>query len=250
MQAAGPATGRAPTRHAPSHPSDFRPLFNGKDLAGWKVDSGDPAVSRAENGETVFHITDEKRQLGWLLTDRDYSDFILRLEFQLAAGGNSAVAIHMPPKAEKQLAANIADDTAPRFAKDPENYRTGSLVGIRLDHRADLKPIGQWNAMEITVRNRSVQIAVNGKETTYVPFDDPAVAKHLGHVAALSGRIGLQACMGTVRFRNVEVKELQPSTVPAPPIATSSPTPSTTPMPPTVVPPPMVVYQPTEFCRC
>ena len=149
----------------------------------------------------------------------------------------------MPPKAEKQLVANIVDDTAPQYAMNPDNYRMGSLVNIQLNHRAELQPVGNWNAMEVAVQNGSVQIKVNGKETTAISLDDPMVAQHLGHAPAPSGRIALQACIGTVRFRNIEVKELRPSTLPAPPAL--PPPPKISPMPP---PAPTVVYQPVgEF---
>ena len=41
----------------PSTPLGFHSLFNGKDLSGWKVDSGDPAVWRVEGGNLAFHVS-------------------------------------------------------------------------------------------------------------------------------------------------------------------------------------------------
>src|SRR5262249_38798336 len=153
----------------------------------WHVDSGDgTAWQMDQNGELVCNVTDEKKQQGWLLTDRDYTDFVLRLEFQLSSGANSGVAFRMAPKTEKPLIANIDDDSTPRFAGYPDNARSGALFNIHIDHRAELHPVGEWNTMELTVQGRSVQIKVNDRETTHFSLDDPQVTTYLGHAAPAS----------------------------------------------------------------
>ena len=54
---------------------------------------------------------------------------------------------------------------------------TGSLYGIKLDRRTELKPLGQWNAMEIDLKGPALQVKVNGNETLSISLDDPAVKK-------------------------------------------------------------------------
>ena len=56
-------------------------LFNGKDLSGWTVDSDDAEAWKVEGGELINRVVNWEK--GWLLTDRDYADFVLRLEFLL-----------------------------------------------------------------------------------------------------------------------------------------------------------------------
>src|SRR5262249_42190821 len=68
----------------------FVPLFNGKDLAGWNInEGGNMAVWGAENG--VLYANG--RGGGWLMTEKEYDDFELRLDFKLPEKGNSGVAL-------------------------------------------------------------------------------------------------------------------------------------------------------------
>src|SRR5262249_39083300 len=52
----------------------FVPLFNGKDLTGWHVESGDRARWAVEDGAIVGKSSDGLKR-NYLLTDRDYDDF-------------------------------------------------------------------------------------------------------------------------------------------------------------------------------
>jgi hypothetical protein len=65
----------------------FVPLFNGKDLTGWHV-MGTPAW-KVEDG--VLVCTGEGG--GWLRSDKQYENFVLRLEFRISKGGNSGIFI-------------------------------------------------------------------------------------------------------------------------------------------------------------
>ena len=65
------------------------PLFDGRDLSGWKTYDAPADTFRVENGLLVA----TGKAKGWLLTDEDYADFDLRLEYRLAPGANSGVAV-------------------------------------------------------------------------------------------------------------------------------------------------------------
>src|SRR5262249_26217981 len=64
-------------------------IFNGRDIVGWKSYDSPADTFRAENGLLVA----TGKAKGWLLTDEDYANFDLRLEYRLAAGANSGVAV-------------------------------------------------------------------------------------------------------------------------------------------------------------
>jgi hypothetical protein len=186
----------------------FEPLFNGTDLfADWEVASGDPAVWRAEGGVMGFTLTDTPRQHGWLLTRRDYTDFLLRFEFQLAPGANSGVAVRTWPGCPKPLEIQIQDDTFPEYAAQGPLERTGAL--FRLAGRpAKLRPLGSWNRMEVELRGWSLRVAVNGEETLHLLLNEDRVFRYLDGAPPASGRIGLQHWRGSVRFRELEVIDL------------------------------------------
>lgn len=215
--AAAPATQPSamspPTTRATETPS-FQALFNGKDLSGWSVGLGDPDAWKVEKGELVVNGT--KNTQGWLLTDKEYSDFAMRLEFQLAAGANSGVTFRALPgegfKQPKQAPEiQILDDSHPAYANLSQNGKCGSLHALAIDRPAELKPVGEWNTMLVELRGRSLGVSINGKQVLKTDLDNLDRAETTPGLKRSSGRIGLQNWEGTVRFRNIEVKELPSS---------------------------------------
>src|SRR5712692_11317387 len=78
-------------------PEGFESLFNGKDLSGWKVNEGGKMdVWGAEKG--LLYV--QGGGGGWLMTEKEYSDFELRLEFKMPEKGNSGVALRSPMKGD------------------------------------------------------------------------------------------------------------------------------------------------------
>jgi hypothetical protein len=155
--------------------------------------------------------------MNWLLSDRDYKDFVLRFEFQLARGANGGVALRAVPgetvlRAPFHLEVQLADDTDPRLKGEP----TGSLIWnkngrtlVPPDKRAELKPVGDWNEMQIELRGQSLQVLVNGHLVLTTKLDELAGrAGALPGLGRSAGRIGFQKHTGTVRLRNVRIKEL------------------------------------------
>src|SRR5207249_3893202 len=69
----------------PVEATGFRPLFNGKDLTGWVSDNTQATEWRVKDG-TVSVTGNGAKDSGWLLTERDYTDFVLRFEFRLDKG--------------------------------------------------------------------------------------------------------------------------------------------------------------------
>jgi hypothetical protein len=202
---------RKPTTVEPAKGDGFVPIFNGRDLTGWVVDSGDPKDWQAADGELAAAGSPDPRKRGWLLTEKDYANFILRLEFQLTRAANSGVCFRARPgdSAYKNLEIQILDDTDPRYAKMADKQLTGSLWGVAIDRRALLRPLGSWNHMEVEVRGRSLRVRVNGRETLNTDLDQFADrAADLPGLNRASGRIGLQSWEGAVWFRKIEVKEL------------------------------------------
>src|SRR5262249_11919511 len=82
----------SPARSADDAPEGFDSIFNGKDLAGWKVHDGKMESWGAEDG-LLFTSGGGG---GWLLTEKEYGDFELRLEYKVPKAGNSGVALRAP----------------------------------------------------------------------------------------------------------------------------------------------------------
>jgi serine/threonine protein kinase len=232
----------------------FFSLFNGKDLDGWTVDGVDPDTWKVEQGEIVGHAATARAILGasyepstYLFTNREYSDFVLRLEFNLeqseepGRGRCTAVSgIALRARKGEKLsinrqsgsmnggrsggvasgrAASILDHPLFKLIDDPGAEQTGTTHWMRNfayahpDQSAELHPAGSWNRLEIEVKARTMIASVNGKRIVNMTLPAGALLsdRTVPGLGRTKGLIGLQRDAGTVRFRNIEVMELAKS---------------------------------------
>jgi hypothetical protein len=198
---------------------DFHALYNGKDLTGWHVKDARAGVNvwRAD-GKVLMALKGEQGSGGWLTTDKDYGDFVLRLEWKIPRNGNTGVGIRYPKDGEpahEGMEIQILDDASPDNAKRPPEELSGSLFVEEAPlHKAD-RPVGQWNTMEITCKGSSLIVVTNGIETLHLNLDKLTVLHgHHRQYKPVSerprkGSIGLQGDRGEqVEFRNIRIKEL------------------------------------------
>ena len=194
-------------------PEGFEPLFNGKDLTGWRVNEGGKLEFwGAEKG--ILFVKGGGG--GWLMTDREYSDFELRLEFKLPEKGNSGVALRCALKGNPHLEAGMEiqlldDEWHRRNLPDLKvSQLTGSVYDIQGPAVDALKPIGQWNSMRIVAKGRQISVELNGVKTVDMNLDNykNKVKTHKGMLNE-RGHLGLQSHDGRVEFRNLYVKELK-----------------------------------------
>ena len=68
-------------------------------MSGWQVERGDPALWGVEDGVIAGRSRDYRTR-SFLLTEREYSDFVLRLEFNLDPGTGAGVALRAMPNEE------------------------------------------------------------------------------------------------------------------------------------------------------
>ncbi len=193
-------------------PPGFQPLFNGKDLTGWKVLDGKMDVWKAENGMIV--VTGKGG--GWLMTEKEYGDFELRLDFKIPKAGNSGVALRAPmagPPTYFGMEIQILDDP---WYLDSKNYKglrktqlTGSIYDVVPPSKEVLKPVGQWNTFHITAKGRQITIELNGTKIVDANLDNykDRATKHPG-LLRTKGHLGLQSHDGRIEFRNLYVKPL------------------------------------------
>jgi hypothetical protein len=181
-------------------------------LNGWAVLGGKKDVWGAEKGLLFV----QGGGGGWLMTEQEFGDFDLRLEFKLPAGGNSGVALRAPMKgnpAYQGMEIQLLDD---RWYKDEKNYKgirnvqlTGSIYDVVPPSSDATKPAGEWNTIHITAKGPHVTIELNGVKTVDANLDDykARADKHPGLLNA-KGHLGLQSHDGRVEFKNIYVKRL------------------------------------------
>ena len=190
----------------------FTPLYNGKDLTGWHAHSGDIKKWQAD-GDLVVCLGGGG---GWLVTDKNYTDFVLKLDWKIPKGGNSGVALRSPPKGDPAHAGmeiQILDDPAPQYKTlKPAQYTGGIYYQVAPDEtKKKLNPPGEWNHYEITCHGPLVVIVLNGVEINRASMDKETTG--VGGHKPLSQRprtgfIGLQSHGNRVEFRNLLIKVL------------------------------------------
>jgi HEAT repeat protein len=189
----------------------FLSLFNGKNLDNWV---GNKVSYLAENGMIVVKPTDGSG--GNLYTEKEYSDFIFRFDFQLTPAANNGLGIRTPLEGDAAYSGmelQILDNTAPVYANlEPYQYH-GSVYGVIPAKREYLKPVGEWNEEEVIIKGTLVKVILNG--TTIVDGDisgprDNGTMDHQDHpgLKNKTGHIGFLGHGSELKFRRIRIKEL------------------------------------------
>jgi hypothetical protein len=187
-------------------------LFDGESLNGWQIEDASESTWTLENGVIVGRGVGPTKPK-FILTGREYANFLLRLEFSLDEGSQSAIAIRAKP-GEKMphRRGRFPNHPVLDLSNSPQKWRTHWIARMDLlpDPPPELGPAGSWNRLEIEASGREFHVAINGIRSINKTID-PGIKLLGGGTPALNrtaGRIGLQCSLGTVRFRNIEILEL------------------------------------------
>ncbi len=188
-------------------PPGFEQLFNGKDLSGWRVHEGKRERWTVEHGLLVV----KGGGGGWLMTEKEYGDFDLHVEYRLPMLGNSGVALRAPLKGDpayQGMEIQLIDDQNWKGLRPAQH--TGSVYDV-VPATTWPGKVGQWNTIHIIARGAHVTVDVND-----VRVCDADLAAHRSqagkHPGLLrpAGHLGLQSHDGRFEFRNLYVKPLSP----------------------------------------
>ncbi len=205
--------GIAPNRLSPEEEAaGFRLLFNGRDLSGW-IHNGKPGSFAVKDGEIVGDRSPARDLAYWISTEREYSDFELRLQYKLAPRGNSGIFIRAPHEGRTSrlgMEIQLLDDYG-RTDK-PGVGDTGAIYRVVAARKFASRRAGEWNDLHILCDGDRVRVTLNGELVT-----DALMSEHPDlRSRPRKGFIGLSAHTGPVRFRNVRIRgTLAPSTAPA-----------------------------------
>lgn len=185
----------------------FVSIFNGKDLSGWQ---GATASYDVVDGA----IQCRKGSGGNLFTEKEYSDFVVRLEFKTPPAGNNGLAIRYPgegnPAFDGMTELQVLDVEYPGKLA-PYQYH-GSAYSMVPAHRGFLYPAGHWNYQEVTVVGSKIKVELNGSvilDCDLADVTDEAKVKQHPGKDLKSGFFGFAGHNDPVQFRNITIKELK-----------------------------------------
>jgi len=193
-----------------------KPLFNGKDLAGWHIDC--PELDKNPNGPKPYEVRNgvlftPGAPPAHLISDDAFESYRLSVEYRYTErAGNNGILIHcstprffanlLPKCLEVQLMSGGAGDfyTLGEEIEVPDiEKRRVPLTGRRIANLTDNseKPIGQWNTIIVECRADSVIVWVNGDLVNF------------GYKCSTrKGQIALQCEGAPVEFRKVDLQPL------------------------------------------
>lgn len=174
-------------------------LFNGKDLSGWKIHGTEKWY--VENGELICESGPDK-QYGYLVSERDFKNFELKVEFNQESNGNSGVFFHCSIEGTK--ISGWQAEVAPLNKSTGgiyESYGRGWLIKPDPAKEKFLKE-GDWNILVVRMEGTQVSTSLNGQQMVVLQDEK---------IGSATGKIALQIHDGggvKVRWRKVEIREL------------------------------------------
>ena len=210
---------------AESNDEGFVALFPNDGVPkGWLVREWNDVSKEAPKGvkwtvkDGVLHSGKERGT--WLMSEKEYTDFILEFEVKLTERGNSGVALRAPLKGDPAfdgMELQLADKRYNPEAKDSE--LTGGIYRAIAPSKQVYKPT-EWNKGRIELKGVHLKVDLNGETIQDVDLDkyDQPVKRHDGTNAPpvkdrpRKGHIGFQHLSREnepVLIREARIKELK-----------------------------------------
>jgi hypothetical protein len=173
--------------------SGFVSLFNGKDLAGWKI--------VPEKATSAFSVQDgvivvKGSPAGYFHTDKSYKNYILRFDWKFIKDGNSGLLVHITGD-HKVWPKSI------EVQGQQKNHGTifaisGAKGKFTTKGEAQKKAIktGDWNTTEVISKNGELTAKINGIEVSS------------GKGELTEGQFGFQSEGTELHFKNIQIKTL------------------------------------------
>jgi hypothetical protein len=197
-------------------------LFDGKTTNGWHTYLKDKVGKAWDVQDGALHMTPNTKDDGDIVTSKEFSNFDLKVEWKISPKGNSGIIFYVKedPKIEESFQSGpemqVLDNDGHPDGKIPK-HRAGDLYDLISCSKETVKPVGEWNQVEIIANHGDLKLFLNGYNVVHTTMWDDAWKKLVAGSkfkewpvfgTFSSGRIDLQDHGDEVWFRNIKIKNL------------------------------------------
>jgi hypothetical protein len=198
-------------------------LFDGKTTDGWHTYGQSKAGSAWNVEDGALHLDPKSKDgRGDIVTSKEFSNFDLKVEWKISPKGNSGVIFYVKedPKIEESYQSGpemqVLDNDGHPDGKI-HKHRAGDLYDLIACSKETVKPVGEWNQVEIIANHGDLKLFLNGYNVVHTTMWDDNWKKMVAGSkfkewpvfgTFTSGRIDLQDHGNEVWFRNIKIKNL------------------------------------------
>ncbi len=205
-------------------------LFDGKSTKGWHKFKTNTIGKKwkAQDGALYF-VGDEENEDeataaegGDILTDDEFTNYELNLEWKISPGGNSGIIYNVIESDEYNAIWHTGPemqvlDNERHADGQIKTHRAGDLYDMISCSQENVNPVGEWNKIRLIINQGKLEHWMNGVKVVEIEMWTPewnelvANSKFNDKPAfgtAKKGRIALQDHNDPVWFRNIKIREL------------------------------------------
>lgn len=194
--------------------ADWKVLFDGKSLAGWR------SYNKPDAPKQGWQIEDRSLHLvpngggGDIITVEQFTDFDLRWEWKIAANANNGVKYLV---SEHRTAPGPEYQMIDDAVREPAKRSTASLYDILPKIKERPTRVGEWNHSRILVKGTHVEHWLNGEKVLEYTLGSPELKAAIAQSKfkaiqdfgeKIRGHILLTDHHDEVWYRNIKLREL------------------------------------------
>ncbi len=204
-------------------------LFDGQTTNGWHKYGNEPTGSAWKVIDGALYLDTSSKVDGKIagggdiVTDEEFENFDMKLQWKIAKNGNSGIMFYVH---EDTMTYKRPYETGPEMqVLDNDGHPDGKIIKHRAGDLYDLiscsketvKPVGEWNDVEIKSLNGKLDFYLNGENVVSTTLWDDNWNKMIagskfkqlkGFGSFKKGKICLQDHDCGVWFRNIKIRKL------------------------------------------